>query len=112
MKEAILMRKRLRKKLRIGEFQELGFELKFRLDEAVSDTEVEPFWDAFIGEAVEPRGLMCGGGCGREWEVFVARPNRQSASEDDRHALEQWLQANRHVVDLQIGPLIDEWHSV
>lgn len=106
------MRKRLRKKLRIGEFKELGFEVRFRVDEALSDFELDPFWDAFIGQAIELRGLMCGGRCGREWDVFVARPNRQSASEDDWRGIEHWLRANKHVLDIQIGPLIDAWHSV
>ncbi|HEY2932919.1 MAG TPA: 50S ribosome-binding protein YggL [Acidobacteriota bacterium] len=68
------MKKRLRKKLHRGEFCEFGFEVRFQLSEGLDDARLEQFWDIFIGEAIEARGLMCGGGCGRVWDVFVSRP--------------------------------------
>ncbi len=45
--------RRLRKKLHIDEFQELGFEVAFRLRDGLSADEMGAFWDAFIGDAIE-----------------------------------------------------------
>jgi uncharacterized protein YggL (DUF469 family) len=104
------MKKRLRKKLRVGEFQERGFDLSFQLSDQVLGGELDTFWDAFIA-TVEERGLMCGGACGRHWDVFVARPRRGSVTEDDRQALVGWLNAHPGVGDIRFGPLVDAWHS-
>ena len=102
------MRKRLRKKLRLGEFREYGLEVSFRL---ADNAELDGFWDSFIGDVIEARGLICGGGCGRMWDVFVTRPGRRSATEDDRRDITAWLQRHSHVHDVRISPLVDAWHS-
>lgn len=54
--------RRLRKKLRIGEFQEFGFGVSFQLRPELPKEELENFWDAFILEAIERNGLVYGGG--------------------------------------------------
>ena len=41
------MKKRIRKKLCLGEFQEFGFEVQFRLPSDMSDQDQEAFFDAF-----------------------------------------------------------------
>lgn len=105
------MRKRLRKKLRLGEFRECGFEVSFRLADGLPDSHLDRFWDSFIGDAIEAHGLMCGGGCGRVWDVFVTRPGRRSATEDDRRDITAWLQRHPDVIEARIGPLIDAWRS-
>lgn len=104
------MKKRLRKKLRLGEFRQFGFEVSFRLPENLGDDGVDAFWDTFIREAIEVPGLMCGGGCGREWDIFVCRPDRKSATEEDRRVTASWLEGHVHVSDIHIGPLVDAWH--
>lgn len=105
------MRKRLRKKLHLGEFREFGFEVAFRVADTVSDAGLDEFLDAFIGEAIEARGRSCGGGCGREWDIFIIRAGRQSATEEDRAAVEEWLKNHGAVCDIRIGPLVDAWHD-
>lgn len=105
------MKKRLRKKLRLREFRELGFEVSFRLSDTLDEAGLEQFWDSFIGEAVEARGLMCGGACGRSWDVFLSCPGRRSATEGDRQDISTWLQRRSDVSEIWIGPLIDAWHS-
>jgi uncharacterized protein YggL (DUF469 family) len=53
------MRKRLRKKKHVGEFQELGVELEMTLRAGV---DFDEFLDAFLCDAVEANGLAFGGG--------------------------------------------------
>jgi len=105
------MRKRLRKKLRLEEFRELGFEVQFRLLDGWTEPELDRFWDVFIADAVEREGLICGGGCGRTWDITVMRPHRGSATEADRSKLSQWLAQHPGVRDARVGPLVDMWHA-
>ncbi len=103
------MKRRLRKKLRLAEFRELGFRVRFRVPAALDGRDRDEFWDLFIGQAVEGNGLLCGGGSGpQEWDIMLTRARRGSATEKDRVAVENWLSAHG-VFDLQIGPLIDIW---
>ncbi|MBI2460286.1 MAG: DUF469 family protein, partial [Candidatus Rokubacteria bacterium] len=38
------------------------------------------------------------------------RPDRRSATEEDRRAIASWLEGHGHVYDIHIGPLVDAWH--
>lgn len=105
------MKKRLRKKLRLGEFREFGFEVGFRLSDELDQAGLDRFWEFFIAEAIEVRGLMCGGASGRVWDVFVTRAGRGSATEQDRRDITGWLDRYPDVSEVRIGPLIDAWHS-
>ncbi|MCA1732482.1 MAG: YggL family protein [Acidobacteria bacterium] len=100
------MRKRLRKKLRRGEFKELGFELRFNLPPELDEEQLLAFWDRFIGDAIEANALFCGGGCGRGWDVMVFRGGRTSATETDRELLEKWLEKEPLVSNIEVGPLV------
>ena len=104
------MRKRIRKKRRLGEFQEFGFEVRFGLPSDFSERDQDAFFDAFISEAIESNRLMCGGGCGREWDVFIAKVGRGSATENHRKMVGDWLRNSPYVFELQIGPLVDAWY--
>jgi uncharacterized protein YggL (DUF469 family) len=52
------MKKRLRKKLRRGEFQELGFEVRFRAVDDIPDETFDDIVDALISQAIEANGLI------------------------------------------------------
>jgi uncharacterized protein YggL (DUF469 family) len=106
------MRKRVRKELRLAEFQEFGVALRFRLDSALSRDEVERFADSFLLEAIEGHGLVCGGGCGREWDLFVTRARRGSVTPEHVAAVRAWLERNHSVRDVSVGEPQDAWHSV
>lgn len=99
--------KRLEKKLRIGEFQEYGFAVGFRLGESLTPKGCDEFWDAFIGEVIEARGLAFGG----SEEGFVTRYGRGSATEEDRAAVSQWLAQRPGVERVVVGPLQDAWYG-
>lgn len=105
------MKKRLRKKLRLREFRQFGFEVSFRLPDDLDEAGVDGFEDTFIADAIEARGLICGGGCGRVWDVFVTHAGRASAADEDRTKLAEWLGRHALVSSIHIGPLVDAWHS-
>lgn len=101
------MKKRLRKKLRLREFQEMGFSVKYDLDAAMTDDELSGFWVKLI-QTVETSHLMIGGGLN---DFFVATDSRRSATETDRTNIQNWLQQQPEVSNIAIGPLVDAWHG-
>ena len=103
------MRRRLRKKRRLGEFRELGFAVVARLARDAADLEEET-WD-FVARCVEPASLGFGGGWSeRRMSGFVTR-HRGSASEADRALVERWLHTRAWVEAVATGPLVDAWHG-
>lgn len=99
--------RRQRKKMHIGEFQELGFEYEVELKDKLSADEQEALMDKFLTNAILPRGLMIGG-----WlsEGFVTAFPRGSATEDDRTAVEQWLKAQFKDANVRVSELKDAWY--
>src|SRR2546428_9595189 len=86
-----LVRKRLRKKLHVGEFQELGREVGFQVVDNLSHDAFDTVVDAFISQAIEAHGLLCGGGGKNpEWSVFITREGRGSVTEVHHPAIERW----------------------
>ena len=49
--------RRLRKKMHIDEFQELGFSVAFSFPEDTSGDTIDTTLDAFINEVIDPNGL-------------------------------------------------------
>lgn len=101
--------RRLRKKLRVGEFQELGFdyELAWPRPSKPSIEEQDRFLDQLLEDLVEPRGLSMGGGvdCG-----FVSA-RKGSPTEEDRLAFDAWLRRRPGVQSVKVGPLRDAWYD-
>ncbi len=102
------MNRRQRRKHRTGEFQELGFDLKFSTPAAWTDAQQLAFWNAMIDE-VEKRGLSVGGSSGETWDVFVTAASHASVTPDERQAISDWLTSREGVTNLQVGPLEDAW---
>lgn len=106
------MRKRIRKKRHLGEFREYGFSVSFSFvveTSAGKDDEQLAFIESFIAEAIEANGLCCGGGGGKEWEVFITRDGRGSATETDRANVFNWLEKQPAIKGISVGPLVDAW---
>jgi uncharacterized protein len=107
------MRRRLRKKKRMGEFRELGFEVCADLRTGLSAADFDTFLDQWI-VAVEARRLGFGGGGGYEqgkFEGFVVRLGRGSATDDDRAALGDFLDGAAAVVRHEVLELRDAWYG-
>ncbi len=98
---------RLMKKMKLGQFQELGCELVAKVKPGVTDAEAYEAIERLIVDFMEPRGLQFGGG----WEgAFVARNDPGSVTESDRAELQTWLQQEGVLESFEVGPLRDAWY--
>lgn len=102
---------RQRKKLRLGEFQEFGFDVTAKCTKELTTSERQEFVDRLI-EAVSERGLLFGGGFREKLEGFVVvNALRGSVTEAQRESFKTWLQSCPELTDIQVGPLKDAWYS-
>lgn len=99
--------RRLRKKLCVDEFQELGFELNLDLKDDLSVEEIDSFLDQFILEALQANGLDYVGG---EDFGLVCLAERGSVSEEQRVAVESWLKGRSELSKVEVSPLVDAWY--
>ncbi|HWV11089.1 YggL family protein [Pseudomonas sp.] len=99
--------RRLRKKLCVDEFQELGFELNLNFKEDLSDEAVDAFLDQFLSDAMTANGL---GYVGGDDYGLVCLAKRGSVSEEQRAQVEAWLKGRSELVDFSVSPLIDVWY--
>lgn len=102
------MKKRLRKKLHKGEFQELGFDVSFDYVGPDDEESRSRFWDDFIG-MIEALVLEVGGGGDRHLSFFVVR-YRGSVTPEQRHAVIDWLEKYENIANPNAGPLKDAWN--
>ena len=99
--------RRLRKKMRLGEFQEFGFEYELKVKAELSPEQEEALMDRFVRELLVPRNLAAAG-----WvrEGFVTAFARGSASDEDRQATQAWLAAQPEVGEATVSALKDAWY--
>ena len=102
---------RLNKKLYVGDYAVLGFEVSFKFAEIEEQTFDTFFTD--IVEFVESRDLIMGGAGGSEsFVIYVSSYGRyKSATEEDRIAFEQWLAERKFIVDDKVAPLSDAYYG-
>lgn len=103
---------RLNKKLYVGEFAVLGFEVSFKfadLDETTFDT----FFSELV-EFVESRNLLMGGAGGAQsFVIYISSYGRYvSATEDDRSAFDQWLAKRDFITEKNVAALSDAYYGV
>ncbi len=102
-------RRRLRKKLRLGEFREHGFEVRIRL---LSGVDYDEFLDRLLLDAIERNDMAFGGGGAAPIvDGFVARWARGTLTEEDRVTFRSWLESRDEVEKFSVGPLVDSWHG-
>ncbi len=104
------MKKRIRKKKHVGEFQELGFDVEAALRPGMDRDAVDAFGDRFIAH-IEAHHLAFGGGIGPTVGGFVTRFGRGSAAEGDRASVTSFLASDPDVVHHEIGDLRDAWYE-
>ncbi len=96
------MKKRLRKKLKLHEFQYTGFAVCLRLNMADEDELRHPFWLRLV-EAIEGRGLYVIGRADDFWVMInynlVLIP---AIKEADRYWMRDWLVQESEVADYRV----------
>ena len=102
--------RRLRKKMRIGEFREDCFPVKFRMKATLSTDELGSFTDRFI-TMIENAGLQFGGGGGSDWKGIVETFRRGSTTEKQRDAVLAWLETQDEVSGVSGGEIFDGWYG-
>lgn len=100
--------RRLRKKLRVDEYQELGFDIGFKLDEKSSHEQVDAFINKFFSEAIEPQGLGFGGEGDTLWHGLVCTQKLGKCTEENRTNVEKWLTTNG-ATTVSVSELYDVW---
>lgn len=101
------MKKRLRKKLRIKEFQELGFYASFNLAPEPNSEGEDEFIEEFL-TFVESIGLFIGGSL---TSFYAVADGRNSVTPEQQQALRDWLSKHPQVSNVNIGPLNDAWYG-
>jgi uncharacterized protein YggL (DUF469 family) len=108
------MNRRQRKKLRVGEFQELVFEVSIRFCQPMDGPQFDAFADGFI-DLIESRCLAVGGIGGQvpllETGGIVSAWDRGSTTEEDRQAVLDWLLRHPNVASAEVGTFIDGWYG-
>jgi len=106
------VRKRLRKKRRLGEFREDAFEVAYVLRDGISSQEADEFVWAFVQNAVEANDLLCGGGSqGATGSFFLTLAGRGSPQVAQRQAVGDWLARQSVVLRYRVGEPFDAWYG-
>jgi uncharacterized protein len=106
------LKRRLRKKLHVGEFQVFGFEVSVKFKSNLSETDSDKLYDEFIGE-IEANKLLFGGGGGFEsMQGFVTgSKNYQSPTIAQREKIKNWLENHREIAQCKVGNFKDAWYD-
>ena len=106
------MKKRIRKKLNLGEFKETGFEIAWKNQE-FSEADFDKFIQEFL-DAIESRGLVFIGGCSVEdsWDGIIARNKRYSCPDAaDMEFVSDWFKSRTDIKEFTVGHTIDLWYE-
>ena len=105
-------KKRLRKKLFLGEFATYGFEFDCKVN-LKSEAEVDRFLDEIIDLAVSRKLHVGGGGGQSDFGMFVCSEyDYGSATEEDREIFKEWLTNHNLVSDLKVGEIVDANYGI
>lgn len=100
--------RRLRKKLRVDEFKELGFDLAWQLKDDITSDELDAFIDKFFADAIQPNGLGFGGEGDTLWHGLICSEKLGSCTEEHRTVVEKWLTDNG-ATSVSVSELYDIW---
>ncbi len=108
------MNRRQRKMMHVAEFQEFVFEVELTFRTPFDEAAYDIFVDDLIG-LIESRRLSVGGLGGQLFlettSGIVSAWSRGSPTEEDRHAIQGWLQQRTDVAASIVGPFIDGWYG-
>ncbi|KMW73402.1 hypothetical protein TI10_10075 [Photorhabdus luminescens subsp. luminescens] len=100
--------RRLRKKMHIDEFKELGFSVKWSFPSNTPVDIIDSTVDAFIDELIESNGLALDASGYLHWEGLICLQKIGMCTEEHRQLVEKWLK-DRGMEDVMTSELFDVW---
>ncbi|MCO6545782.1 MAG: YggL family protein [Gilliamella sp.] len=100
--------RRLRKKLHIDEFKELGFTVSWSFDEGTTEETLDNIVDQFILKAIQPNGLAYEGNGYLNWKGIVCTQKLGNCTDEHRDIVTKWLESHG-LKNVKTSPLIDIW---
>lgn len=86
--------RRLRKKMRLDEFQEIGFMVSWAFPEGTEVEKVDATIDRFINDVFEAHDLSFEGGGYLQWDGLVCLQKIGKCTEEHRAIVSKWLESN------------------
>ncbi|TNG91393.1 DUF469 domain-containing protein [Pasteurellaceae bacterium USgator11] len=105
---AIQRNRRQRKKMHLGEFQELGFVVRWQFADNTSVEAIDATLDRFIAEVIKPNGLAYEGSGYLNWEGLVCLESIGNCNDSHRTLVAQWLKDNQ-LQQVETSELFDIW---
>ena len=100
--------RRLRKKMHIDEFQEIGFSVAWRFSEGTSGEQVDQIVDDFINEVIEPNKLAFNGSGYLAWEGLICLQEIGKCTEEHQAIVRKWLEEHK-LEEVRTSELFDIW---
>jgi len=100
--------RRLRKKLRVAEFKELGFDVAWQLSDDISSEGIDKFIDDFFAQVIQPNGIGFGGEGDTLWHGLICTQTLGSCNNEQRAVVEKWLSENG-ATQVAVSELYDLW---
>ena len=100
--------RRLRKKLHVDEFKELGFDIAWKFNDDITSDELDAFINKFFDEVIEANGLGFGGEGDTLWHGIICTQQLGSCTDENRAVVEKWLTDNG-AKSVAVSPLYDVW---
>ncbi len=99
---------RQRKKLHVDEFQELGFDVAFKLADESKSEDIDAFITKFFDEVIEPNALGFGGEGDTLWHGLICTQKLGKCTQEHRKLTEKWLKDNGATA-VSVSELYDVW---
>jgi uncharacterized protein YggL (DUF469 family) len=107
------MKKRLRKKRRLDEFSEYGFQFVLKVKSALDEKGFDDFLDNMVLDFVEKNGLYCCGGVNvetREMDFHVDVGVGEENAREKMELFKKWLQNSKPEYDLEEIRIVNSWY--
>lgn len=106
------LKRRLRKKHHVGEFQEFGFEIFATFRPNLNEVDFDKLFDEFIVEIEVNKLLFGGGSCLESMQGFVSSSkNYHSPTIEQREKIKNWLENHRGIAECKVGNFKDAWYD-
>lgn len=83
--------RRIRKKLHVDEYQELGFDIAWKFEEGTSNQEIHDFIDKFFAQAIGANGLGFAGEGDLLWHGLICTQKSGKCTQEHINLVVDWL---------------------